>query len=149
MRIYLAAPLFTDAERSLNALLCKTLEPFCEVYLPQRDGILLSEARSHGIKSESLIAQEIYHGDIRAICQSDVLVAVVDGPSVDDGVAFEMGYAAALGITCVAYTSDSRRTADYFNNPMWIASLASSPFTNVDELVGYISSLRADRDRAD
>jgi nucleoside 2-deoxyribosyltransferase len=140
MKIYLAAPLFTEAERSLNALICKALEPVYQVYLPQRDGILLSEARKHPTEEESIIGREIFRADARAICESDAVVAVVDGASVDDGVAFEMGYASALGITCLAYTSDSRRAKGYFNNPMWTGCLATAPFTDVDSLVKYVAS---------
>lgn len=37
-KIYLAGPLFSDAERTFNVMLASSLENWVDVYLPQRDG---------------------------------------------------------------------------------------------------------------
>jgi hypothetical protein len=50
-RVYLAAPLFSEAERSFNIRVTGMLEEAMEVYLPQRDGGLMSEMVSAGVPS--------------------------------------------------------------------------------------------------
>ncbi|MEH3140263.1 MAG: nucleoside 2-deoxyribosyltransferase [Mycobacterium kyogaense] len=139
MRIYLAAPLFTGAERAFNLSLCKAIESVAHVYLPQRDGLLLAEERRSS--AERSISQKIFQADIAAISAADALVAVVDGAAVDDGVAFELGFAFAHQKVCIGYTSDSRRAEGYFRNPMWVGSLAAGPFDSEFGLIEYLSVL--------
>lgn len=134
---YLAAPLFTIGERQFNAELCKHLEPFLDVYLPQRDGILLSERLALG-EDRVAVSRSIYEKDLEVIRQSDYLIAIIDGPAVDDGVAFELGFAAGIGIPCVGLQTDSRRGPGYFRNPMW--DQAFDHLTNsIEELESWAS----------
>jgi len=135
-RIYFAAPLFTSWERRANYELTKRLEEEHSVYLPQRDGLLLADELAAGSNRQA-VATEVYLGDCAAIKSADVLVAVLSGPSIDDGVAFEIGYAAALRIPCVGLMDDSRRAGDYFQNPMWRGAL-DAECANSDELVEAI-----------
>lgn len=56
-------------------------------------------------------ARLIYQANINAIDDSDALIAnlaPLRGAGMDNGTAFEMGYAAALGIPIFAYTNDPR-----------------------------------------
>ena len=56
-------------------------------------------------------ARLIFKANINAIDDSDALIANMApfrGPGLDGGTAFEMGYAAALGIPIYAYTNDPR-----------------------------------------
>ena len=46
------------------------------------------------------------------ICQSDVLVAVLDGSDVDSGTASEIGFAFGLGKTIIGLRTDFRLAAD-------------------------------------
>src|SRR5690242_15209405 len=89
---YLAAPLFSEAERRFNLLLAQFLEPFFVVHLPQHDGVLLRDLREIGQDSPEA-RRQIFEADVAAIKACHVVVAVLDGPSVDDGVSFELGYA--------------------------------------------------------
>src|SRR5436305_9183072 len=91
-RAYLAAPLFNDVERTFNLSIEAALLPYIKVFLPQRDGGLLKELVSEGISVREARAR-IFNGDLRAIADSDLLLAVLDGRTVDEGVAFELGYA--------------------------------------------------------
>lgn len=38
---------------------------------------------------------DVFSGDVRVISEHDILFAVLDGRVVDEGVAFEIGYAYA------------------------------------------------------
>ena len=138
---YIAAPLFSDAERAFNLTLADLLEPHLAVYLPQRDGLLLRDLRDAGEDSPET-RRRIYAMDIDAIRACDVLLAVLDGPSVDDGVSFELGYAKCLGKTCVGLATDSRRAAGYFRNPMWDCAL-QTVFYSLPELLEWACTLGA------
>lgn len=52
--------------------------------------------------------RSIYEADITALKKSDVVVAVLDGVDVECGVAFEIGYAAALGKPIIGLKTDRR-----------------------------------------
>lgn len=55
--------------------------------------------------------EDIYNGNISLIKEADYVIANVNafrGYEPDSGTSFEIGYAAALGKTVVAYTSERR-----------------------------------------
>jgi len=82
MRIYLAGPLFTAAEREFNARLAGELRRLGhEVWLPQE-----SEQRS-------MTAKEIFVTDVHGIDWAETVVANMDGPDPDSGTSWECGYA--------------------------------------------------------
>jgi nucleoside 2-deoxyribosyltransferase len=82
MRIYLAGPLFTTAEREFNLRLTQRLrQAGHKVFLPQE-----SEQRT-------MTAREIFAGDVAGIDWAEVVVANMDGPDPDSGTCWECGYA--------------------------------------------------------
>ncbi len=129
-RIYIAAALFSPSERRLNEELCSLLEACYSTYLPQRDGTLIeSVARNSNQIITASLCKQVYEQDIEAIAKSDILFAVLDGRSLDEGVCIEMGYAKALGKLIVGYKSDVRKPLPWGDNPMvrgcvdvWISS---------------------------
>jgi nucleoside 2-deoxyribosyltransferase len=139
LALYFAAPLFTEAERFFNLTLADLLDAHVRVYLPQRDGLLLRDSKAAG-RDSSEVRRRIYDTDIAAIKACDILLAVIDGPSVDDGVGFELGYAKCLGKLCVGLTTDSRRAQGYFRNPMWDVALKET-FSSVAEFLAWASSV--------
>src|SRR5882757_4245551 len=98
-RIYFAAPLFNEMERRFNREIVEVLEPFCEVFLPQRDGGLLMRFVKEGATLDEAEAR-VFERDIEAMREADAIVAILDGASVDEGVAFEIGYMFGLGKIC-------------------------------------------------
>lgn len=101
MQVYLAAPLFSEAERDFNRKVAgKLREAGFDVWMPQE---------SLFVKEGSLEEKRrIYEVDITALRKCDVVVAVLDGVDVDCGVAFEIGYAVALGKPVVGLKTDHR-----------------------------------------
>jgi len=82
MKIYLAGPLFSTAERDFNARLAERLRRAGhEVFLPQE-----SEQRS-------MTPKQIFASDVAGIDWADVVVANMDGPDPDSGTCWECGYA--------------------------------------------------------
>lgn len=82
MKIYLAGPLFTTAEREFNARLAELLRRAGhEVFVPQE-----REDRRRPVR-------EIFEQDVADIDAADVVVANMDGPDPDSGTCWECGYA--------------------------------------------------------
>ena len=137
-KVYLAGPLFSDAEQTFNELVTQALEEWVDVYLPQRDGGLMSEMVRSGIPSD-LAARRVCRGDMNAIREADYLIAILDGRAIDEGVAFELGVAYTLSKRCVGIQTDSRRLASWGNNPM-IAGALELVFHTVEDLMSWIRS---------
>jgi len=102
--IYLAAPLFSQAELDFNRKLRDQLiEIGFSVFLPQEDSNDTTNMR-HAQKQ-----QYIFEKNLDAIDNSDLIVAVLDGGSdVDSGTAWELGYAYAKGKTVLGLKTDFR-----------------------------------------
>jgi len=102
-RVYLAAPLFSTAERRFNAWLSEMLaDHFFSVYLPQ-------DAGEEGCCRTTEAQEEMFSRHCEALSRSDVVVAVIDGADADSGTSWEMGYAFARGIPVISVRTDFRR----------------------------------------
>ena len=100
-QIYLAAPLFSDAERTFNLVLRDLLAGNgYQVYLPQETG--------DGVEGTGR-DRAIFESHIRALDAAGCVVAVCDGADTDSGTAWEIGYAAAKEIPVIALSTDRRR----------------------------------------
>lgn len=143
LKAYLAAPLFNCRERDFNEAVSEALSPYVDVFVPQRDGYLLSDMLAAGVP---LVVAErrIFEQDTQAMADADFLVGILDGASIDEGVAFEIGFMRALGKRCVALQTDVRRALPSGNNPM-IGQALESLFQELDELVVWVKAhARAD-----
>lgn len=82
MKIYLAGPLFTTAEREFNVEVASMLGRFGHVvHLPQNN-----EPRDR-------TARNVFLNDVAGVDWADVVVACMDGPDPDSGTCWECGYA--------------------------------------------------------
>ena len=145
--VYLASPLFSEAERQFNRLLRDALQECWEVFLPQESGYLLADLVAEGIP-DPIAARRVFDADVAAIEASDLVVVVLDGRAVDEGAAFELGYAWARGIACVGLQTDPRRLLPFGNNPMLSVPLRTV-FDSTSELCAWMASdgVSAARDR--
>ena len=101
MKVFLAAPLFSEAERDFNSKVAKRLrDKGFQVWLAQESPFI------H--KGTSKEKEKIYEEDISVLKACDVVVAILDGVEVNSGVAFEMGYAVALGKPVIGLKTDHR-----------------------------------------
>lgn len=130
--LYLAAPLFTEIERNFNSSVAERIEEYFKVFLPQRDGLLIPGNAIDPIKYPQIL-EDVFQGDIRAIDACDLFLAILDGRTIDEGVAFELGYAFARGKKCLSLRTDSRQLAAWGNNPM-ITQAVSKEFSTTDAL---------------
>jgi nucleoside 2-deoxyribosyltransferase len=134
-RLYLAAPLFSQAERVFNLEVREALEPSFQVYLPQVDGLLLVDEVARGMNIKQAY-EAIFAADTTAILAADCLLAVLDGRSIDEGTAFELGFAFAHKKLCFGLQTDPRRLVVYGNNPM-IEQAVETVFCSIDELTTW------------
>jgi len=101
-KVYLAAPLFSEAEKTFNLMISELLTShFFQVYLPQDvgDDNYCRDGEEH---------KRIFESHVNALDTTDLLVAVIDGADADSGTSWEMGYAYRLGIPVYAVRTDFR-----------------------------------------
>ncbi len=107
MMIYLGGPLFTEAERAWLTALKRQIEK------SGRDTVVIwpwelfapGEVESLGCDA----SKEIFRRCRDALDQCDTVVALLDGPMVDDGTAWEIGYAYARQKRIIGIRTDIRR----------------------------------------
>ncbi len=78
----------------------------------------------------------VFKNDLNAVRQCDVLFIVLDGRSIDEGAAFELGVAYSLGKPCIGFQTDFRRLSSFGNNPM-IDGALDTTFTALHEVTSW------------
>ncbi|MEI5995429.1 nucleoside 2-deoxyribosyltransferase [Candidatus Enterococcus mansonii] len=105
MKIYFAGPMFASADLRYNEHLVKNiraLDESIEVYLPQENGAINDKTAYADSKMIAL-------ADTEKVLESDLLVAVLDGITIDAGVASEIGVAYAKQIPIIGLYTDTRQ----------------------------------------
>ena len=93
MLIYLAGPLFSEAERRFNQKLTARLEEAgFRVFLPQRDGVERSKPPYDQMTREAR-RRAMFERDRSKIFEADVFLFVLDGRVPDEGACVELGIA--------------------------------------------------------
>ena len=133
MKIYIAGPLFCEAELEYN----KKLDTFLSdigfaTFLPQRDGYKLVKLEKKVSRLEAL--RIIFERDVQEIRNCDVVVFNMDGRVPDDGACVEIGIAYALGKECIGLKTDVRSTFGAADNPMILGALKFRVVRSFDEL---------------
>jgi len=102
LRVYLAGPLFTLAERDFNRQLIDSIqqkEPGVEFIIPQDADEDPSLKDCH---------DKLFRFCIGSVDEADALVCILDGPDADSGTCIEMGYAYARGKPMIGIRTDFR-----------------------------------------
>lgn len=100
--IYLAGPLFTEAEIAFNADLAAALRSqHYRVYLPQQACAGTTDPA------------ELYRRCIVGLAGAGLVLAVLDGTDADSGTCFELGYARAQGLPIIGLRTDFRTTGEH------------------------------------
>lgn len=106
-KIYFANGLFSEADRDYNAkVVGKIRERFSdedlEVFLPQES---MDINDKQGYADSIMIAKS----DNKHLKSSDIMIAVLDGISIDAGVASEIGIAHEKGLPIIGLYTDTRQ----------------------------------------
>ncbi len=128
--LYLAAPLFSLAERDFNEKLRNGFEEMgFSVFIPQED------SNDTEIAREDMNTSTIYKLNVQAIDNCDLMVAVLDGGSdVDSGTAWEIGYACAKNIPIIGLRTDFRTLGPEGVVNLMIGESVNELVTDVDAL---------------
>jgi Nucleoside 2-deoxyribosyltransferase len=87
MRVYVAGPLFSEAERAwLDALAARLRADGFDCFVPHE----------HFAELANVTLDQVYRIDSEGLQSANALVAWLDGPIVDDGTACEIGMFAEL-----------------------------------------------------
>src|ERR1700757_91070 len=83
MRVYLAGSMFTPYERAfLDDCAARLRAEGFDVFVPHEE---------KGLVGVDVTAEAVFAAAARGVVDSDAVLAVLDGPSVDDGTACEIG----------------------------------------------------------
>ncbi|WP_127849781.1 nucleoside 2-deoxyribosyltransferase [Lacticaseibacillus hulanensis] len=119
MKIYFANGLFSQADFDFNANIVAQLRseiPGINIYLPQENAAINDKQAYADSKMIAL-------ADTDELVGSDLVIAVLDGISIDAGVASEIGVAYAKGIPMIGLYTDSRQQGA--TNSKKLAALAT------------------------
>src|SRR6266568_2472261 len=142
VRVYFAAPLFSQAQWLWNQRLSEELEGLgFDVILPQKTAKPM-------LKGERAFnADLLFASNTVGIDEADVLVAVLDEADPDSGTCWECGYAYKTGRPIVAIRTDIRRVGD---DPAGSVNLMLSrscsaylqtPLDELDDLTGLAGKI--------
>jgi nucleoside 2-deoxyribosyltransferase len=148
-RCYLAGPLgFTEAGRDWYAArylpaLAEHVEPVDPWGLTSAEEFAAAVADGR----EYELGIEVGARNAAAIRDAQLVIAQLDGQEVDAGTAAEVGYAAALGLPCLALRSDLRRSGEagmHVNLQLEAFVVLSGGFfaASLAELVARLAALR-------
>lgn len=104
MKIYLAGPLFSEAEQNwLRSFKGELQDLGCDVVWPYE---LFNQAEIAAWGDTA--SRRIMEGCRDALVSCDLVVALLDGTQVDDGTAWELGFAHAKELPAVGIRTDAR-----------------------------------------
>ncbi|VVB55918.1 Nucleoside 2-deoxyribosyltransferase [uncultured archaeon] len=130
--VYLAAPLFSEAECDFNRKLRDELiSAGFIVFLPQED--------SNNVKDMSDRQKIIFNKNLKGIENSDIIVAVIDGADIDSGTAWEIGFAFAKAKPVLGLRTDFR-TLGIEGNVNLMIEQSVVIFMSVPELLNHLKS---------
>jgi len=133
-QIYLAAPLFSDAERAYNLEIAELLRKnYFDVFLPQETS---DDPETRNTDEH----RRIFTVNLNALKAADMVVAVIDGADADSGTSWEMGYASALGKKVIGIRTDFRRAGIHERVNLMLEE-SSNVVTSTKELLEAVLSL--------
>lgn len=104
-KAYYAAPLFSEMELQYNRYLTDLIKKEfsdLDIYIPQDQG----DINDKNAYADSIMIAKY---DTDALLASDIMIAVLDGATIDVGVATEIGVAYQAGIPVIGLYTDSRQ----------------------------------------
>ena len=108
MKIYLAAPVFSQMERQYNRRIAEKLSallPRSEVILPQDFRVGPRGSSFNDRRHLAALCKRC----MKEISSADAVLALLDGADADSGVAFEVGYARGQGKPVLGVRTDYRQ----------------------------------------
>jgi nucleoside 2-deoxyribosyltransferase len=147
MQIYIAAPLFSDAERRFNLEVKEFVNKLgFSTYLPQLDGGLLKDMVEKGMPLEE-VKEVLFQGDVNAIKGSQIILFILDGRVPDEGGCIEIGIGFAMGKTCIGFKTDHRSFIVGEDNVMISGVLKNRVARDFDQLRDLLVNIRNNQEQ--
>jgi len=106
-RVYLAGPLFTQAEWQWNQELAARLRVLgFDIILPQERCVTMLRG------SEEFSPRVLFEANIQGLKDADLVIAILDGADPDSGTSWECGYAYGAGLPIIGVRTDLRTAGD-------------------------------------
>ena len=105
MKIYFANALFSHADFNYNAQLAAQIRralPDVDMYVPQENAAINNK---EAYADSKMIAE----ADTKRLLSADLMIAILDGPVIENGVASEIGDAYDAKILMLGHYTESRR----------------------------------------
>jgi HAD superfamily hydrolase (TIGR01509 family) len=151
MKIYLAGPIFGEAQLEYNERILTMLEDAGHsVFLPQRDGIEnIRPGDEPGIETEADAKNELFRFNRERVLEAELVIVSLDGQVPDVGIGTELGLAhendvPIIGIRTHAPNSVSKDVETELN-PMLYGSLDRLVIDS-DNLLDAVESVRRERE---
>lgn len=141
MRLYQAGPLFTEAEVRWHRDFTQKL--IAAGYAPLWPGDFFTPQEIAAWGSDA--PKNIMDKCRAALDACDLVVALLDGPQVDDGTAWEIGYAYAKGKPVVGIRTDFRNAGDTLHGRVnaMIEGSCIAVVTSAESVVRVLAELKA------
>jgi nucleoside 2-deoxyribosyltransferase len=138
--VYVAAPLFCDAEKQFNVQVAQDLAALgVRTYLPQRDSGETAALVKEGW-DRTAARRRLFDSDVAAVRACDALLIILDGRVPDEGACVELGMAYAWGKTCLGLQTDVRRFGGGSNcNNLMVDHALIAVVHTLEELGGMVS----------
>ena len=131
MRAYIAGPLFNEGERWFDEQIDEIARSMgLETFLPHRDG-------GEAVKGTS--TADIFRRDVAEIDRADLVIANLNGVAIDDGTAWELGYAYARGKHLIGVYTDARLTFRDQTVNLMIERSLNRLVRSLEELESYLA----------
>jgi nucleoside 2-deoxyribosyltransferase len=133
-RIYLSGPLFSRAEIAWGERVKRFLED-------KMNGIQV--VWPHELVFCQATAEQIFQANLQALKECDIMVAMLDGPQVDDGTAWEIGCFFSANKRVFGLRTDIRRAGetDASRVNLMIECSCCALAGSLDELLANLKSL--------
>lgn len=138
MKIYIAAPLYSEGEKDFNLKIDTIIRSWgYDTFLPQRDGgiVALMPEIVGGMPKEDYVFQT----DIKNMNKSDVFLFLLDGRVPDEGACVALGNCYAHNKHCVGYKTDIRSLCGDDN--LMIKKALDKICVSIEELKEYLDSI--------
>lgn len=139
INVYFASPLFTTGDQDFNRKLTGRIrEAVADLGVSPESWSMYVPQENEAINDKNAHASplDIYLADTENVYASDLLVANLDGVSIDPGVALEIGLTKGRGIPTIALCTDIRMQG--YNNPNKLEDLSNkghTPFFYYNQMV--------------
>ncbi|VVB72805.1 Nucleoside 2-deoxyribosyltransferase [uncultured archaeon] len=131
-KIYLSGPLFSRGEVAWG----RKLKAFLEDRLVNAEIIW-----PHEIIPCTAGPRQIFQANVQALNDCDLMVAILDGPQVDDGTAWGVGYFFMQSKMILGIRTDFRRAGESVGSKvnLMVESSCQAIASSLDELVSALS----------